>query len=106
MNKSTKVCIAGLIIYSLAATYLLFNTNRLDTPSIIVKPNVEEIKQDSTFRDSIDTANDSIRTKIIYIEKEYEKDTSIIMSNDDSLNLLFFSKYINYYNNRRTTKNN
>lgn len=107
MNRSTKVCIAGLIIYALAVTFLLFNIDKSEISSTsISSPNVEEIKQDSTFRDSIYTANDSIYTKIIYIEKEYEENISTIMSNNDSINFLLFSEYIEYYNNQRAAQNN
>lgn len=105
MTKSVKVGIAGLIVYSLIATVLLLNNGKSEVDYSISEPNVEEIKQDSIFRDSINNNNDSIEIKIVYVEKEYEENVSTIMSNDDSLNLLFFSEYIECYNNQRAIKN-
>lgn len=106
MTRSEKICISGLVICALVILLILFNKKDSPQNIEIKEPYVEEIKQDSTFRDSISDVNDSIRIKIVYIEKEYEEDTSIIMSGDDSLNLLIFSEYIEYYNNQRAIKNN
>lgn len=69
-------------------------------------PNVREIVRDSIIRDSIYIVNDSIVEKIKYIDKEYDEKVSIIMSSSDSINLCFFSEYIDRYNNRRTVKDN
>lgn len=69
-------------------------------------PNVQEIVRDSIIRDSIYIVNDSIVEKIKYIDKEYDEKVSTIMSSSDSINLCFFSEYINRYNNQRATKNN
>ena len=70
-------------------------------PSI---PNVQEIVRDSLIRDSIYIVNDSIVEKIKYIDKKYDEKVSTIMSSSDSINLCFFSEYINRYNNQRTVK--
>lgn len=69
-------------------------------------PNVQEIVRDSIIRDSIYIVNDSIVEKIKYIDKEYDEKVSTIMSSSDSINLCFFSEYIDRYNNRRTVKDN
>lgn len=57
-------------------------------------PNIQELKTDSIIRDSIYIINDCIKTKIIYLEQKYDKETSTIMSNSDSANLKFFNEYI------------
>lgn len=67
---------------------------------------VQEIVRDSIIRDSIYIVNDSIVEKIKYIDKEYDEKVSTIMSSSDSINLCFFSEYIDRYNNRRTVKDN
>ena len=69
-------------------------------------PNVQEIVRDSIIRDSIYIVNDSIVEKIKYIDKEYDEKVSIIMSSSDSINLCFFSEYIDRYNNQRTVEDN
>lgn len=69
-------------------------------------PNVQEIVRDSIIRDSIYIVNDSIVEKIKYIDKEYDEKVSTIMSSSDSINLCFFSEYIDRYNDRRTVKDN
>lgn len=69
-------------------------------------PNVQEIVRDSIIRDSIYIVNDSIIEKIKYIDKKYNEKVSTIMSSSDSINLCFFSEYINHYNNQRTVKDN
>ena len=68
--------------------------------------NVQEIVRDSIIRDSIYIVNDSIVEKIKYIDKEYDEKVSTIMSSSDSINLCFFSEYIDRYNNQRTVKDN
>lgn len=66
--------------------------------------NVQEIMRDSIIRDSIYIVNDSIVEKIKYIDKKYDEKVSTIMSSSDSINLCFFSEYIDRYNNQRTVK--
>ena len=68
-----------------------------DEKTPVVPPNVEEFTNDSILRDSIYIINDSIRTEIVYLEQKYDKETTAIMSNSDSLNLVFFTKYLNDY---------
>lgn len=78
----------------------------LKKETTVSPPNVQEIVRDSIIRDSIYIVNDSIVEKIKYIDKEYDEKVSIIMSSSDSINLCFFSEYIDRYNNQRATKNN
>lgn len=66
-------------------------------------PQLIEIIRDSIIRDSIFIENEVIKTKIKYIEKEHDEEISDIMSNDDSTNLEFFSRYIENY--EQSTKN-
>lgn len=66
-------------------------------------PDIQILKTDSIIRDSIYIVNDCIRTKIIYLEQKYDKETSTIMSNSDSANIEFFKKYIeNFMKNNKT----
>ena len=67
-------------------------------------PNMQEIVRDSIIRDSIYIVNDSIVEKIKYIDKKYDEKVFTIMSSSDSINLCFFSEYIDHYNNQRTVK--
>ena len=69
----------------------------------IKTPNIQILKTDSIIRDSIYIVNDCIRTKIIYLEQKYDKETSTIMSNSDSANIEFFTRYLEDY--KRTSEN-
>ena len=53
-----------------------------------------------TIIDSFYIVNDSIVERIKYIEREYEKDTAIILSNSDSANVVYFTEYLELYNNK------
>lgn len=86
-----------LIIYLLSS-----RKSHIDLPIV----DVQEIVRDSIIRDSIFIVNDSIVKKIEYIDKKYDEKVSTIMSSSDSVNLCFFSEYIDRYNNQRATKNN
>lgn len=106
MTRIEKVCISGLIICVLVIVVLLLNNKKSSTvEEEINPPYVEKIKKDSIFRDSINIANDSIESEIKNINDNYEKEISIIMSSSDSANLLFFSKYIEDYNNKQAIEN-
>lgn len=65
---------------------------------------IQEIVKDSIIRDSIYIINDSIRTKIIYINKKYDEKVNTIISASDSANLHLFTGYIEDY--KRATQNN
>lgn len=66
-------------------------------------PNIETITRDSIIRDSIFIINDSIKTEILYLEQKYDKETTAIMSSSDSVNLEFFTRYLEDY--KRSTEN-
>lgn len=84
-------------IFSLS---IIFFIRKDKTIPDIREPDIKEIVRDSLIRDSIYLVNDSIVTKIKYVEKEYNEEVSTIMSNSDSSNLEFFSRYIENYNNK------
>ena len=69
-------------------------------PKNATKIEFKEITRDSIIRDSIYLANDSIITKIQYIEKQYDEKIDIIYNSNDSVQLQLFTKYINNYNNK------
>ena len=69
----------------------------------IPPPNDESLVKDSIIRDSIYIINDSIRTEILYLEQKYDKETTAIMSSSDSVNLEFFTRYLEDY--KRSTEN-
>lgn len=80
----------GLIIVYLSI-------HKRDNPNT---PNIQETVRDSIIRDSIYIVNDSIVEKIKYIDRKYDEKISTIMSSSDSINLCFFSEYIDHYNNQ------
>lgn len=104
MSRTEKICISGLILYVLVSSILILNTEKPVNIEEVNPPHIEEIKKDSLFRDSINVSNDSIKSEIKDINDNYEKEVSIIMLSSDSINLLFFSKYIEDYNNGRAIK--
>ena len=76
---------------------------REDQKPSLPPPNMETITKDSIIRDSIYIINDSIRTEILYLEQKYDKETTAIMSSSDSVNLEFFTRYLEDY--KRSTEN-
>lgn len=69
-------------------------------------PSNKEIIRDSLVRDTLNHTKDSLTIKIVKIRETYEDKKAIIMSNDTSADIQFFTNYINHYNNSGTTKNN
>ena len=69
----------------------------------VIPPNEEGPTRDSIIRESIYIINDSIRTEILYLEQKYDKETTAIMSSSDSVNLEFFTRYLEDY--KRSTEN-
>jgi hypothetical protein len=61
------------------------------------KPDIQEPTEDSLIRDSIYIVNDSLVEKIIYLEKQYDDEVKSIISANDSMQLLIFSRYIDSY---------
>ena len=102
--KINKILIGILlIIASLLIGYVLgkHNSKKIMIPSTPVT-----IIKDSIIREQIVKENEVIKWKIKNVEKRYDKEVSIILSNTDSANLIYFSNYIRQYqNNQRTTKN-
>ena len=94
------------IIVGIFIGYLIFHTK--EQPSVPFVPDYKEevIKKDSIVRDSLYQENDSIETEISNIEKEYNAEISHILSSSDSINLCFFSEYIEHYNNKRAASDN
>ena len=69
-------------------------------------PSNKEIIRDSLVRDTLNHTKDSLIIKIVKIRETYEDKKAIIMSNDTSADIQFFTNYINHYNNSGTTENN
>ena len=69
-------------------------------------PSNKEIIRDSLVRDTLNHIKDSLTIKIVKIRETYEDKKAIIMSNDTSADIQFFTNYINHYNNSGTTENN
>ena len=69
-------------------------------------PSNKEIIRDSLVRDTLNHTKDSLKIKIVKIRETYEDKKAIIMSNDTSADIQFFTNYINHYNNSGTTENN
>lgn len=104
--KSNKIYI--IIIYTVILILILIIGVLLYRPRYVEKPIEKpiEITKDSIIRDSIFIVNDSIKTEIQYIEKEYNEKVSNILSSNDSMLLRTFSEYIKHYNNQRTATDN
>ena len=101
MSKLIKYLVA-FILGIIIGNIIVLNSN---TTSFSKQDEIKkEIEQDSIMRDSIYIVNDSIITKIIYLEKEYNEKINNIMSNNDSTNLVLFSRYIENY--KRSIENN
>ena len=100
--EKIDICYILIGLLGVAVIYLIFPKEKIS----VVSPNIEETIRDSLIRDSIYIVNDSIVEKIRYINKEYDKEVSNILSNSDSINLLFFSEYIECYNNQRAIEGN
>lgn len=89
----TKILIG--IFLCLIICFITIKCDNKETKTTIIT-----VTKDSLIRDSIYIINDSITTKIKYIEKEHAEKIPIIMSNSVSDDKEFFSRYINSYNNR------
>ena len=71
-----------------------------------MKEDFIKIIRDSLVRDTLNHTKDSLTIKIVKIRETYEDKKAIIMSNDTSADIQFFTNYINHYNNSRTIKDN
>ena len=85
------------LLEALVIGYLLNKpTPPVNPPDVIIK----EIVRDSLIRDSIFIEIEKIKREIVYVEKQYTKDSSDIMSANDSVLFGKFSRYIEDYNNK------
>ena len=90
--------IVGIIFISVRIEQLNNNVQSI--------PSNKEIIRDSLVRDTLNHTKDSLTIKIVKIRETYEDKKAIIMSNDTSADIQFFTNYINHYNKSGTTKNN
>ena len=65
--------------------------------------NTKYIYRDKYIRDSLYIVNDSIQTKIKYLNKIYYVKKDSVLANDSSADMQFFTNYINSY--EETNKN-
>lgn len=95
MTKKSWIvlCIIEAIIIGLLVGFIL-------RPKPIVEPDIKEIVRDSIIRDSIFIEIEKIKTKVVYVEKQFKKDSNVIMSTPDSLLFSAFSEYVNDYYNK------
>ena len=100
MNKGAwlAVCVIIIILEAITIGFLINERNNtpVNSPDVIIK----EIVRDSLIRDSIFIEIEKIKREIVYVEKQYTKDSSDIMSANDSVLFGKFSRYIEDYNNK------
>lgn len=98
LRSSLVTLIIICVIESITIGYLLSNPHRTTVipPDTIVK----EIVRDSIIRDSIYIVNEKIKREIVYVEREFKKDSTDIMSANDSTLLSNFTRYIEDYDNK------
>lgn len=85
--------------------FIIVHIEQLDN-NIQSIPSNKEIIRDSLVRDTLNHTKDSLTIKIVKIRETYEDKKAIIMSNDTSADIQFFTNYINHYNNSGTAENN
>ena len=100
MNKNAwlAVCVIICLLEALVIGFLLNERNKVPVtrPDVII----EEIVRDSIIRDSIFIEIEKVKKEIVYVEKEFTKDSTRIMSANDSTLYSDFSRYIEDYNNK------
>ena len=103
--KINKILIGSLLI--IASFLIGYVLGRHNSEKIVIPSTPITIVKDSIIREQILQENEVIKWKIKNVEKRYDKEVSIILSNTDSANLIYFSDYIRQYqNNQRAAKNN
>lgn len=100
MTKLSKI----LLIINIVSMGVIIYLATKKPQTSLVEP--IEITKEIEVRDSIYIVNDSIETLIKYVEKKYDEKVSDIISNDIDADLLFFSEYVEHFNNSRTVENN
>lgn len=91
-----KFLLITCVIETCVIGFLLYKPSPVITQDVPIK----EIVRDSIIRDSIYIINDSIRTEIKYIKEQHTKDSSNLISANDSVLFDTFSRYIEDYNNK------
>lgn len=99
LSQLTKLFIIVGIIFIIVRIVQLDN-------NIQSIPSNKEIIRDSLVRDTLNHTKDSLTIKIVKIRETYEDKKAIIMSNDTSADIQFFTNYIDHYNNSGTTEDN
>ena len=103
--KINKILIGTLLI--IASFLIGYVLGKRNSEKIVIPSTPVTIVKDSIIREQIIQENEVIKWKIKNVEKRHDKEVSIILSNTDSTNLIYFSNYIRQYqNNQRTAKNN
>ena len=103
--KINKILIGSLLI--IASFLIGYVLGKYNSEKIVIPSTPVTIVKDSIIREQIVQENEVIKWKIKNVEKRYDKEVSIILSNTDSANLIYFSDYIRQYqNNQRTAENN
>ena len=103
--KINKILIGILLI--IASFFIGYVLGKHNSEKVVVPSTPVTIIKDSIIREQIVQDNEVIKWKIKNVEKRYDKEVSIILSNTDSANLIYFSNYIKQYqNNQRTAENN
>ena len=98
INGKTYLIISAILIASFLLGYVLGCNKK---PKEIVVPSTPvTIIKDSIIREEIVKENEVIKWKIKDAKKQYDKEVSIILSNTDSANLIYFSDYVRQYQNQ------
>lgn len=95
-------------IFLMIASFLIgYVLGKHNSEKIVIPSTPVTIVKDSIIREQFIQENEVIKWKIKNVEKRHDKEVSIILSNTDSANLIYFSDYIRQYqNNQRAVKNN
>lgn len=97
-NKWLALCVAVCLLEAIIIGFLL--NERAHSPVLQPDVIIKEIVRDSLIRDSIFIEIEKVRQEIVYVEKEFTKDSIDIMSANDSTLFSSFSRYIENYNNK------
>lgn len=95
------------IFLMIASFFIGYVLGKHNSEKIVIPSTPVTIVKDSIIREQFIQENEVIKWKIKNVEKRHDKEVSIILSNTDSANLIYFSDYIRQYqNNQRAVKNN
>lgn len=96
MSNKNLIIICLIEAFIIISLLLAITKPTVTSPDVIIK----EVVRDSIIRDSIYIEIEKINEKIIYVEKQFTKDSNNIMSANDSTLFSTFSRYIEDYNNK------